>query len=147
MGVDRPMDDMGILRESVVCESKSLELFRSTIDDLLENDDPNVRQDADYVKDKLEKGEVAILCDKRLSVRDDEILITQVRSGDKHLPIFILPANLNREDLAKTWPKSVPDFIRNAPYADQTKDLIVGAIQQMAFSLRAVERQVKDSGE
>src|SRR3989344_7417587 len=135
MALDRNMDDRGIRPEPIVKPSKSLELFRTIMTDLLEHDDPQIRDDANYVLSKLDDGEIGVVCDDGVVVRDDfegdYIVITQIILGKKLLPAFVVSSGLNAPDVFDHVQK--PSFLDIKPSREHMRPVVIKAVSNMAF--------------
>lgn len=136
------MDDAGIMRERIVKASKSAELFRAIIGDLLEDGNPQIRDEANYVLGKLDTGEVGIVCDDGIEIHDDlrgdYVAITQVVIGSKYLPTFVVSPSLNVPDIFDHVPR--PSFLDIKPSREHMRPTVIKAISQMAFALRSAEK-------
>ncbi len=136
------MDDRDIRAERIVKPSKSAELFRTILEDLLEDENPQIRDDANYVLSKLDDREVGIVCDDGIEVGDElegeYIIITQVVLGDKFLPAFVVSPALNVSDICDHIPK--PSFLDIKPSREYMRLPVIKAVSQMAFALRLAEQ-------
>lgn len=140
MALDRPMDDSGLFAERIVKASKSVELFRATVMDLVEDRDSKIREDANYILGKLAEGAIGIACEDGINVGDgpDGILVTQAVVGEGFLPLFIVSPSLNAPDLFDNKP--LPAFLNIKPSREHMRPAVAKAVSEMAFALRAAEK-------
>jgi len=140
-------DDEGLRKEEVAKVSESIILFRTILEDLLEDPDERIRDDASYVLGRLQHGDIGLICDRSLNVRSNtgrEVVITRVELKDRFLPVFVVSSELNGPDVFDQLP-NIPILSDVEPSRELMRPEVEWAVTTMAFALRSADRLAGES--
>ena len=134
---------------SIVNSADSLRQFHNILEALLEDDDPNIRNNAQYVSSLIDQEKIGVVCEEGIDTDEYDpiegsLKVARVMLKTRIIPIFVISPSFNMIDLMESMRRKTgvdlnflsldPESLRN-----RYRTVVIKAVETMAFAFKTAD--------